>query len=236
MSGKVAAQPPWIARSSARFVQSHSRNSPPSTRAAHHVNPTQRGRPTRGRRALPRWHQSSFAIRGNMHVGSTRPVNDSPSTDDRPSLAHYPRLIPNSGGHAMPGNVKKVRGNSLQLTRSGRLPRGWESLPMSTVPLYPLRFKPILRRLIWGGQRSGPSCTNRSATKPITPRAGSYPITTTRSASWKKGAWPARRSAIWSALAVTSCSARRWAARSVSASGQVYRRSPGPLRSGASRR
>ena len=26
---------------------------------------------------------------------------------------------------------------------------------MSTVPLYPLRFKPILRRLIWGGQRLG---------------------------------------------------------------------------------
>ena len=26
---------------------------------------------------------------------------------------------------------------------------------MSTVPLYPLRFKPILRRLIWGGRRLG---------------------------------------------------------------------------------
>src|SRR5271154_3934670 len=26
---------------------------------------------------------------------------------------------------------------------------------MSTVPLYPLRFEPILRRLIWGGRRLG---------------------------------------------------------------------------------
>ncbi len=70
------------------------------------------------------------------------------------SLADYSRLTCNSGGHALPGNVKKVRGNGLQLTeRVGW--RGWESLPMSTVPLYPLRFKPILRRLIWGGQRLG---------------------------------------------------------------------------------
>jgi mannose-6-phosphate isomerase len=36
----------------------------------------------------------------------------------------------------------------MTLTLSG-------SHPMSTVPLYPLRFTPILRRLIWGGRRLG---------------------------------------------------------------------------------
>ena len=32
---------------------------------------------------------------------------------------------------------------------------GSRSTAMSTVPLYPLRFRPILRRLIWGGRRLG---------------------------------------------------------------------------------
>ena len=80
-----------------------------------------------------------------------------------------------------------------------------------TVPLYPLRFQPILRRLIWGGRRLGTVLH-----KPIGDEAD-------YAESWElsdyhdqvsvveEGPWPARRSASWFSSRGRSCSGRRLA-------------------------
>ena len=108
---------------------------------------------------------------------------------------------------------------------------------MSTVPLYPLRFTPILRRLIWGGRRLGTVLH-----KPIgdaSDYAESWEISDYRDAVSVVENGPLAGSTIreliqWYGPGLLGPALGR--PRPVSAPGQVHRRASGPLGPGSSRR
>ncbi len=68
---------------------------------------------------------------------------------------------------------------------------------MPGIPLEPLRFEPILRRLIWGGRRLGTVLHKAIGEGNDMPRAGSFRIIAMRSASSGKASSPEPLCASW---------------------------------------
>ena len=108
---------------------------------------------------------------------------------------------------------------------------------MRTMPLYPLRFEPILSELIWGGRRLGTVLH-----KPIgeaSDYAESWEISDYRDQVSVVGEGPLAGTTLRDLVRIAAAELLGpggRAARAVPAPGQVHRRPPGPLGPGPSRR
>ena len=126
--------------------------------------------------------------------GDTAPIVRRPATALKQCAAYCARP---RGPLVADAPDKRMRPQAT--TRDSMHPSDAEDLP-AMAPLYPLKFDPILRRLIWGGRRLGTVLRQADRRgRAITPRAGRSPTIATRSVSSPKARSPAPACATWSA-------------------------------------